>query len=78
VNVLFVPELLRGSGIGTKLMREAEAEALRRGCRGGLVDTFSFQARPFYERLGYQVFGSMPDCPPGQTLFFLSRKFNPG
>jgi GNAT superfamily N-acetyltransferase len=76
INILFVPETLRRTGLGTKLIREAEAEAMRRGCMGGLVDTFSFQARPFYERLGYQVVGTVPDYPPGHACFFLSRRFN--
>jgi GNAT superfamily N-acetyltransferase len=76
VNILFVPEALRGRGLGTTLMRDAEAEARRRGCRGALVDTFSFQARPFYERLGYTVIAAVPDYPPGHACFFLSRRLD--
>lgn len=76
INLLFVPETWRGMGTGTKLMQQAETEAVRRGCRGALVDTFSFQARPFYERLGYQVVGTVPDYPPGHTCYFLSRRFS--
>ena len=71
---LVVPEALRGQGVGTALIRRAEQEALARGCRGSLLDTFSFQARPFYERLGYQVFGQVDDFPPGHQAFFLQRR----
>jgi GNAT superfamily N-acetyltransferase len=74
VNVLFIPEELRGAGLGTRLMRMAEIEARRRGCRGALVDTFSFQARPFYEGLGYRVFGTVEDYPPGFACFFLQKR----
>ncbi|MDB5536981.1 MAG: Acetyltransferase family protein, partial [Devosia sp.] len=37
------------------------------------LDTFSFQARPFYEKLGYSVFGTIPDYPPGGARYFLSK-----
>ena len=37
------------------------------------MDTFSFQARPFYEKLGYRVFGQLPDYPRGQTRYFLAK-----
>lgn len=75
VDMLFVSESLRGSGLGTQLMRQAEDEALRRGCRGAYLDTFDFQARGFYERLGYTVFGQLEDTPPGHTRFFLKKLF---
>jgi len=74
VDLLFVPETLRGCGIGRTLMTDAETEALRRGCHGALLDTYSFQARGFYERLGYSVFGAIEDCPPGHHRFYLSKR----
>ena len=73
VDVLFVPEVLRRKGVGRRLMNQAECEAVRRGCRGAWLDTFSFQARGFYERLGYSVFGAITDCPPGHSRFFLKK-----
>jgi len=73
VNLLFVPEPLRRQGFGSTLMRRAEAEAVARGCRGALVDTFSFQARPFYERLGYRVFATVEDYPPGHAYFSMQK-----
>ena len=73
VDVLFVPELLRGIGIGRQLMMQAESEAVRRGCNGAWLDTYSFQARGFYERLGYTVFGTIADYPPGHSRFFLQK-----
>lgn len=75
VDMLFVPEPLRGSGFGTQLMRQAEEEALRRGCHGSYLDTFDFQARGFYERIGYSVFGALEDMPTGHTRFFLKKLF---
>ncbi len=73
VDMLFVPENLRRSGIGRELMSKAEQEAYRRGCRSAWLDTFSFQARGFYERQGYVVFGSLGDYPTGHRRFFLTK-----
>ena len=73
VELLFVPDTLRRSGIGRELMRRAEAAAIARGCRAAWLDTFSFQALGFYERLGYSVFGTLDAYPPGHSRFFLRK-----
>jgi hypothetical protein len=46
---------------------------VQRGCQYVWLDTYSFQARPFYEKLGYRVFGQLPDHPPGHTRFFMFK-----
>ena len=74
-QLLVVPEALRGGGIGRRLMQLAEDEAIARGCRGAWLDTFEFQARGFYEGIGYEVFGEIPDYPPGYARFFLRKRF---
>jgi GNAT superfamily N-acetyltransferase len=76
VDMLFVPESLRGSGLGSQLMRQAEDEAVRRGCQGSYLETFDFQACGFYERIGYTIFGRVDDTPPGHTRFFLKKTLN--
>ena len=73
IELLFVPEHLRGQNIGTRLMAQAEAHARSLGLVGIWLDTFSFQARPFYEKLGYSVFGTIEDYPPGGARYFLSK-----
>jgi len=73
VELLFVPEPLRGRGIGTDLLRRAEAEALARGCHSVWLDTFEFQARGFYERLGYRCFGELKNYPSGPRYFMSKR-----
>jgi GNAT superfamily N-acetyltransferase len=74
VDLIHVPEELRGQGHGTALMREAERFARERGCVGVWLDTFSFQARPFYEKLGYTVFGTIEGHPVGGQRYFLQRR----
>lgn len=73
IELLYVSEESRCCGWGTKLIRAAEAEAIDRGCHGAWVDTYSFQARGFYERLGYAIFGSLDNYPAGQQRFFLQK-----
>jgi len=38
------------------------------------LNTFGFQAPGFYERLGYQLFGKLIDCPPGQHRYFYFKR----
>ena len=73
VELLFVPDSLRGRGVGTDLMKRAETEALARGCHSAWLDTFEFQARGFYERLGYTCFGELSDYPVGATRYFMKK-----
>jgi GNAT superfamily N-acetyltransferase len=76
VELLFVPESLRGRGTGAALIRRAEEEARRRGCIGAWLDTFSFQARGFYERLGYELSGRIPDHPIGGARYFMMKRWS--
>src|SRR5262245_52224268 len=73
VELLFVPESLRGRGLGSELMLRAETEAITRGCRHAWLDTFEFQARAFYERLGYACFGELADYPVGSARYFMRK-----
>ncbi len=74
IEILWVRDDLRGQGYGRALVQAVEQEAVRRGCRGAHVDTMSFQARPFYEKLGYTVFGELSDVPPGHTRYWLKKR----
>jgi ribosomal protein S18 acetylase RimI-like enzyme len=59
VDNLFVSADWRGLGIGRQLMEMAELLARDRGCLGINVDTFTFQAPGFYEKLGFQKIGEV-------------------
>jgi GNAT superfamily N-acetyltransferase len=71
-QMLLVPEGLRGQGLGRSIMQRAEQEALQRACHAAWVDT-QFGARGFYEYLGYECFGELPDYPPGFSRTFLKK-----
>ncbi|MBR4725963.1 MAG: GNAT family N-acetyltransferase [Lachnospiraceae bacterium] len=63
LDILWVEETYRKQGIGTALLREAERVARKRGCHFITLGTFDFQARPFYEKYGFEVCGTIEDCP---------------
>jgi len=75
ITYLWVIQALRGRGTGKQLVTAAEEQAKLNGCRGVYLETFSFQARPFYEKLGYTVCGEIPDYPQGHTYYFLRKLF---
>jgi GNAT superfamily N-acetyltransferase len=75
VLMVFLPEDLRRGGLGTRLFDRIEAEAMARGCVGAYLDTLSWQARPFYEKRGYTLFGTLPDSPPGHSRYFMMKRF---
>ena len=64
----------RGAGNGTRLLQAAEAYAVERGCFAATLETHSFQARPFYEKYGYQVFATLDDWPPGHAKYFMRKQ----
>lgn len=76
VHAVWLPEELRGSRYGSTLMHEAEQEAVRRGCPRVFLETLSFQALPFYEKLGYSVFSRLPDFPPGGARYALTKSLS--
>jgi GNAT superfamily N-acetyltransferase len=73
VELLWVASPFRRQSVGRGLLRAAEAEAVHRGCLHVCLDTFDFQARPFYEREGYDVFGVQADYPPGHQRFYFRK-----
>jgi GNAT superfamily N-acetyltransferase len=73
IDVLWVSEALRGQGEGRRLMLAAEQEARRRGCRFAQVDTLSFQARPFYEKLGYECRMTLEAYPRRHERYYLTK-----
>jgi GNAT superfamily N-acetyltransferase len=74
VAKLWVDERGRGKGIGTQLLAAAEELARTRGCTDASLDTFEYQARPFYEKLGYELFGTLDGYPPGFRQFYLRKR----
>jgi ribosomal protein S18 acetylase RimI-like enzyme len=64
----------RNEGIGRKLIIEAEKEAKNRNCRFISLDTFSFQAPEFYEKLGFKKIGTETDFPKGFEKYYYRKE----
>ena len=73
IGVIWLDESMRGMGLGSQLLQLAETKAIERGCRYSCLSTFTFQAKPFYEKHGYEVFGQLDDYPEGETMYFMRK-----
>ena len=74
---VWVAAPFRGSGLGRRLIAEAEAEAVRRGCQQLVLTTHSFQAPDFYRKLGFQVVSEFADYPLGHAQVVLRKRLSP-
>ncbi|WP_434305685.1 GNAT family N-acetyltransferase [Clostridium botulinum] len=73
INVLWVKEEYRKDGLGTKLLKEIEKIAKEKDCHLIHLDTFDFQAKDFYIRHGYEIFGVLDQCPENHKRYFMKK-----
>ena len=73
IELLWLSQAVRGTGAGTKLVQQAERFAFENGCEKAFVETTSWQARPFYERLGYRLLGTLEGRPKGHATHYLTK-----
>jgi GNAT superfamily N-acetyltransferase len=74
VAYVWVDRSIRGHGHASKLIASAEEHAIAKGCGNVFLGTFSFQARPLYEKLRYHMFGEEKDHPPGHSHFLMTKQ----
>lgn len=73
INIIWVNDQFRHQGLGTQLVKKVEMDAKELGCTLIHLDTFDFQAKEFYLKHGYTIFGELDDCPPGHKRFFFKK-----
>jgi N-acetylglutamate synthase-like GNAT family acetyltransferase len=73
VDTLWVEEALRGTGMGRELLGRVEAHGRKLGARIAWLETKSWQARPFYEKHGYAVFGELPFLGGRHAHYFMRK-----
>lgn len=73
INVLFVDENHRNKGLGALLVKQVEADARAMGGKLSHLDTFNFQAKDFYLKHGYEIFGVLEDCPPSHKRYYMKK-----
>lgn len=74
LDILWVDEKYRKTGIGSRLIKAAEEVAVQRGCHSVHVDTMSWQAPEFYKKHGYRIIGELNDIPDGNKKFHLVKE----
>ena len=74
IDILWIDEMYRKQGLGSKMLEEIERIALEEGCHLIHLDTFDFQAKDFYIKHGYEVFGVLEDCPKEHCRYYLKKK----
>lgn len=74
VKTFWVHEQWRGRGIGTRVLRAAETEAMARGATQMVLSTHSFQAPEFYRRFGFSVVGQVDDYPIGPQSIYMCKR----
>ena len=75
IDLFVLPPARRGSGLGGRLLKIAEDEGRKRGCRAVTLYTINFQAPGFYEKQGYRRFGEI-DCGNGISRIFMVKELN--
>lgn len=73
IDTLWVKEDFRKCGLGSKLLKEVEKIAKEKGCYLIHLDTFDFQGRDFYIKHGYDIFGTLDECPKGHKRYFMKK-----
>jgi GNAT superfamily N-acetyltransferase len=74
LDLVYLPEAMRGGGLGSRMLAMAEEEGRRRGCKSAVLYTISFQAPEFYKRHGWRVFGEIACDPPGTSRIFMTKE----
>ncbi|SEJ74715.1 MULTISPECIES: GNAT family N-acetyltransferase [unclassified Variovorax] len=77
IEVLFVEEDMRGTGLGSRLLAGAERQAIALGAQNARLDTFEWQARGFYLKHGYEEYARIDDCAPGYYLAHMKKSLVP-
>ena len=75
VDILWVDQAYRGQGLGTMLYYKVEQEARKLGATLIHLETLEFQAKDFYLKLGFEIYGVLEDFPPGHVKYSLKKKF---
>ncbi|MCP4986401.1 MAG: GNAT family N-acetyltransferase [Colwellia sp.] len=73
IELLWLSEQCRGQGTGAALIKQAELFAKKNKCEKVFVETTSWQAKPFYEKAGYEHIATLPDRPKGHASHYLSK-----
>lgn len=70
---LWVEPTHRAAGVGSRLLRQFEEHAARRGCDVFYLTTMSFQAPDFYRKHGYVSLATITGYPNGIAKYLMHK-----
>jgi ribosomal protein S18 acetylase RimI-like enzyme len=73
IQKLAIAEEYKNKGLGKKLIEAAVEEARIRNCGYVSLNTFSFQAPEFYEKLGFTKIATESDFPKGHKRYYYRK-----
>lgn len=73
IDLVYLPETMRGQDIGARLLHMMEQEGASRGCKSAFLFTITYQAPGFYQRHGWTEFGRIACDPPGTARVFMTK-----
>jgi ribosomal protein S18 acetylase RimI-like enzyme len=76
IDILWVEEKYRNRGYASALLSDIERMAKEKEGTISHLATHDFQAKGFYEKLGYTVFGILEDSPEGHSHYYMSKKLS--
>lgn len=76
IDLFWLSEACREKGMGKKLILATEDFAMENNCDKAFVETTSWQAKPFYEKMGYSLMATLKDRPKGHASHYLTKPLN--
>ena len=73
ISVFFIEENYRHQGLGTILLNKVEEKAKQLNATLSHLDTFDWQAKEFYLKHGYEIFGVLENCPAGHKRYYMKK-----
>lgn len=73
IDMLWVKEDHRKKGLASKLLNEIELIGKEEGCTLVHLETMDFQAKDFYAKNGYEVFGQLENVPEGHIRYYMKK-----
>lgn len=73
LRLLWIDQAYRGKGYARRLLQIAEDECRNMGVYGIVADTANFQSIEFYEAMGFNVFGTLANRPPGYESYLIQK-----
>ena len=74
IELLLVFERYRHQGIASTLLHYVEQIARNHACHIAHLDTFDFQAKDFYLKQGYTIFGRLENAPKGHCRYYMKKE----